>query len=56
MAARIAVGLAVVLVICVAATRQSVPVGQTADYPTTSAGACGPGGVPTWWPAVLRLG
>jgi hypothetical protein len=55
-AARTAVGLAVVLVICVAATRQSVPIGNAADYPMTGAGACGPGGVPLWWPAVLSHG
>ena len=53
MAARVAVGLVFVLVICVAATRQSVPVGSPADYAAGTNGECGPGGVPTWWPAIL---
>ncbi len=56
LAARVAVGLVAVLLICLAATGMSVPLGKAADYPTVSAGACGPGGVPTWWPAVLPHG
>ena len=50
---RILVGLLLVVAISLYATGRNVPLGNAADYGTVAAGQCGPGGVPTWWPAVL---
>jgi len=52
-AARIAVGVVPVLAVCLVATGLSVPQGNASDYPAVASGQCGPGGVPTWWPAFL---
>lgn len=53
MAARVAVGLVAVLLICVAVTRPSVPYDSPTGYGAQAFGECGPGGVPAWWPAIL---
>ncbi len=50
---RLAAGLALVLALCLVATWQLVPWGPSTDYPRTTMGQCGPGGVPTWWPPIL---
>ena len=51
---RVAAGIAAVVVMCVVATWLTVPYGDASDYDQGGASAeCGPGGIPTWWPAVL---
>jgi hypothetical protein len=50
---RLAAGLVLLFAVCLFATWQLVPWGPSTDYPATTAGQCGPGGVPTWWPPML---
>ena len=51
---RVAAGVAAVVAMCLAVTWLTVPAGDAAEYALGGASAeCGPGGIPTWWPAVL---
>ncbi len=51
---RVAVGIAALVGMCLVATWLAVPAGDASDHALAGASAeCGPGWVPTWWPAVL---
>lgn len=54
LALRGAAGVGLVVATCLGATWLTVPAGSASDYSAANvSGACGPGGVPTWWPSML---